>query len=89
MSTSIRSMRESADKRDNKRWWALGALALAMLTIGLDATILNVAVPTLAVSLHASNDELQWFSAVYTLVLAAFLLPAGMLGDSSAGRSCC
>ncbi len=72
----------SADKpRDNKRWWALGALALAMLTIGLDSTVLNVAVPTLAVSLHASNDQLQWFSAIYTLVLAAFLLPAGTLGD--------
>src|ERR1700712_1676824 len=81
MSTSTRPVPEGAVKRDNKRWWALGALALAMLTIGLDATILNVAVPTLAVSLHASNDELQWFSAIYTLVLAAFLLPAGTLGD--------
>lgn len=66
---------------DRRRWWALGALALAMLTIGLDSTILNVAVPTLAVALHASNDQLQWFSAVYTLVLAALLLPAGTLGD--------
>src|ERR1700712_2458818 len=81
MSTSTRPMPEGSVKRDNKRWWALGALALAMLTIGLDATVLNVAVPTLAVSLHASNDELQWFSAIYTLVLAAFLLPAGTLGD--------
>ena len=71
----------AAKPRDNKRWWALAALALAMLTIGLDSTVLNVAVPTLAVSLHASNDQLQWFSAVYTLVLAAFLLPAGTLGD--------
>ena len=81
MSASTRWTPEPAIKRDTRRWWALGALALAMLTIGLDSTILNVAVPTLAVSLHASNDELQWFSAIYTLVLAAFLLPAGTLGD--------
>jgi EmrB/QacA subfamily drug resistance transporter len=63
------------------RWWALGALALAMLTIGLDTTVLNVAVPTLANDLHASTGQLQWFSTAYTLVLAAALLPAGMLGD--------
>jgi EmrB/QacA subfamily drug resistance transporter len=63
------------------RWWALGALAIAMLTIGLDTTVLNVAVPTLANDLHASTDQLQWFSTAYTLVLAGMLLPAGMLGD--------
>jgi len=63
------------------RWWALGALAVAMLTIGLDTTVLNVAVPTLATDLSASTDQLQWFSTAYTLVLAAALLPAGMLGD--------
>jgi MFS transporter, DHA2 family, multidrug resistance protein len=63
------------------RWWALGALAIAMLTIGLDTTVLNVAVPTLADDLHASTGQLQWFSTAYTLVLAGMLLPAGMLGD--------
>jgi EmrB/QacA subfamily drug resistance transporter len=52
-----------------------------MLTIGLDTTVLNVAIPTLANDLHASTGQLQWFSTAYTLVLAAALLPAGMLGD--------
>ncbi|SDO32793.1 drug resistance transporter, EmrB/QacA subfamily [Nakamurella panacisegetis] len=74
-------MSEVTPRHGHKRWWALAALALAMLTIGLDTTVLNVAVPTLATALHASNDQLQWFSAVYTLVLAAALLPAGTLGD--------
>jgi EmrB/QacA subfamily drug resistance transporter len=64
-----------------RRWWALGALVLAMLTIGLDTTVLSVALPNLATDLHASNSELQWFTDAYTLVLAAVLLPAGMLGD--------
>jgi len=64
-----------------RRWWALGALAVSLLTIGLDLTVLNVAVPTLAVDLDASTTQLQWFSNAYTLVLAALLLPAGLLGD--------
>ncbi|KAA9154054.1 DHA2 family efflux MFS transporter permease subunit [Amycolatopsis acidicola] len=63
------------------RWWALGALAVALLAFGLDVTVLSVALPTLAVDLHASTSELQWFSNSYTLVLAAGLLPAGLLGD--------
>lgn len=66
---------------DPRRWWALGALAVALLTFGLDATILNVALPTLATELAASTSQLQWFANAYTLVLAAGLLPAGLLGD--------
>ncbi|GGN86699.1 MFS transporter [Nocardia rhizosphaerihabitans] len=64
-----------------RRWLALGALALAMLTIGLDVTVLTVALPTLAVDLHANTAALQWFSSAYTLALAALMLPAGALGD--------
>jgi EmrB/QacA subfamily drug resistance transporter len=63
------------------RWWALAALAMSMLTIGLDTTVLSVALPTLAVDLGATTAQLQWFSTAYTLVLAALLLPAGALGD--------
>ncbi|HEX9342479.1 MAG TPA: MFS transporter [Actinomycetota bacterium] len=65
----------------SRRWWALGALALALLAVGLDLTVLNLALPTLATDLHASNAQLQWFIDAYTLVLAAMLLPAGLLGD--------
>src|SRR6266511_2525637 len=63
------------------RWWALGALALATLAVGLDGTVLSVALPTLARDLNASTGDLQWFTTAYLLVLAAALLPAGMLGD--------
>jgi MFS transporter, DHA2 family, multidrug resistance protein len=63
------------------RWWALGALALSTLVVGLDGTVLSVALPTLAGDLHASTADLQWFTSAYLLVLAAALLPAGMLGD--------
>jgi EmrB/QacA subfamily drug resistance transporter len=63
------------------RWWALAAIGLAMLAVGLDVTVLNVALPTVSTSLHASTSQLQWFADGYTLVMAAMLLPAGMLGD--------
>src|SRR5438477_10902857 len=65
----------------NRRWWALGALTLGVLAVGLDGTILSVALPTLATALHASESDLQWFSSGYLLVLAAAMLPAGLLGD--------
>jgi EmrB/QacA subfamily drug resistance transporter len=63
------------------RWWALGALALSGLTIGLDATVLNIALPELSTSLHATTGQLQWFSTAYTLVVAVAMLPASNLGD--------
>lgn len=63
------------------KWWALAALTLALLVVGLDATVLSVALPTLAANLHASETELQWFAASYSLVMVAMLLPAGLLGD--------
>ena len=65
-----------------RRWWALGALALSSLVVGLDLTVLNLALPTLAVSLHiTSGGMLQWFVVSYSLVFAAMLLPGGLLGD--------
>ncbi|GMK42593.1 MFS transporter [Paenibacillus sp. CCS19] len=63
------------------RWWVLGVMALSVLTIGLDTTVLNLALPVLASDLNAATSELQWFANAYNLVLAAMLLPAGMLGD--------
>ena len=66
---------------ERRRWWALGALALSVLVVGLDLTVLNLALPTLGTDLHASTSDLQWFIDSYSLVLAAALLPAGLLGD--------
>ena len=67
--------------KGTRRWWALAALDLGVLAVGLDVTVLSVALPTLAASLHASESDLQWFSSGYALVLAAGMLPAGVLGD--------
>lgn len=64
-----------------RKWSALIAVQLAVLAVGLDITVLSVALPTLATALHASESDLQWFASGYTLVLAAAMLPAGLLGD--------
>jgi DHA2 family multidrug resistance protein-like MFS transporter len=64
-----------------RRWWALGAVVLAVLAVGMDLTVLSVALPTLSGALKASESDLQWFSSGYALVLAAAMLPAGLLGD--------
>ncbi|ARZ66585.1 efflux transporter [Streptomyces albireticuli] len=69
-------MREARGK-----WLALAALGLSLLTIGVDATILNVALPTVGADLGASTSDLQWFVDAFTLAMAALLLPAGLLGD--------
>jgi EmrB/QacA subfamily drug resistance transporter len=64
-----------------KRWWALGALCLSLVIIGMDNTILNVALPTLSRDLGASASQLQWMVDAYVLVFAGLLLTMGALGD--------
>src|SRR5919202_1245187 len=64
-----------------RRWWTLLVLCLSLLVIGLDNTILNVALPTMQRDLDASASQLQWIVDVYMLVFAGVLLSAGSLGD--------
>src|ERR1700691_79440 len=64
-----------------RRWWALVAIAASVLVVGLDLTVLNLALPNIAVTLHASTGDLQSIADAYSLVLAALILPAGLLGD--------
>lgn len=68
-------------KTGAQKWWALGALTLAVLAVGLDGTVLSVALPTLATALKATESDLQWFFSGYLLTLAAAMLPMGLLGD--------
>ncbi len=65
----------------DRRWWTLGVLCMSLLVIGIDNTILNVALPTLTRELHATTTQLQWIVDGYTLVFAGLLLTAGSLGD--------
>ena len=74
-------MRDTVDTADPRRWWTLAVLCLSLLVIGLDNTILNVALPTLQRDLGASSSQLQWIVDAYMLVFAGLLLTAGALGD--------
>ncbi len=69
-----------------RRWWILGVLCFSLLVIVVDNSILNVALPDLQTSLHASNSQLQWMVDSYTLVFAGLLLTAGTLGDKFGRR---
>src|SRR5215207_8570978 len=64
-----------------RRWKTLGVLSLSLLIIGLDTTILNVALPTMQDEFDASNSKLQWMVDSYLLVFAGLLLVFGTLGD--------
>src|SRR5215467_13334638 len=81
MAVSVMSVMASRRTASAGKWWALGGLTLGVLAVGLDATVLSVALPTLAGSLRASATDLQWFISAYTLGLAVGLLPGGVLGD--------
>jgi EmrB/QacA subfamily drug resistance transporter len=63
------------------RWKTLGVLSLSLVIIGLDNTILNVALPTLQAEFSASASTLQWMVDSYLLVFAGLLLVFGTLGD--------
>ncbi len=69
-----------------EHWIALTVVCLSVLVIVLDNTILNVALPSIERSLHASSSQLQWTVDAYTLVFASLLLTAGTLGDRHGRR---
>ena len=70
-----------AETIHRRRWATLGVLSLSLVVIGLDNTILNVALPTLVRELGATQSQLQWMVDAYILVFAGLLLTMGALGD--------
>ena len=65
----------------SRRWWAMAAISVSVLVVSLDLTVLSLALPTIAATMHASTGDLQWITDAYALVIAALILPAGLLGD--------
>jgi len=64
-----------------RRWKTLGVLSLSLVVIGLDNTVMNVALPSIQEDLGISGSTLQWIVDAYVLVFAGLLLAAGNLGD--------
>jgi EmrB/QacA subfamily drug resistance transporter len=66
---------------DRRRWWGLAFIALGVAMIIVDATIVNVAVPSIINDLHITSTQAQWIQEAYTLVFASTLLVFGRLAD--------
>jgi EmrB/QacA subfamily drug resistance transporter len=78
MTERLRALQMNAE---NRRWWALGAMCFALFMIMLDNTVVNVALPSIQRSLHASTASLEWTVNAYTLSFAVLLVTGGRLGD--------
>ena len=65
----------------SRRRLVLAICCMSLLIVGLDNTIVNVALPSIGRELHASVSELQWTVDAYTLVLASLLMLSGSMGD--------
>src|SRR6476659_304731 len=64
-----------------RKWWTLVLVSVAAVMLIIDVTVVNVALPDIQRELNASLSSLQWVVDAYSLMLAAFLLTAGSLGD--------
>ncbi|MFD3614279.1 MFS transporter [Streptomyces sp. NPDC058676] len=64
-----------------QRWLILGVICLAQLTVLLDNTVLNVAIPSLTRELGAATSDIQWMINAYSLVQSGLLLTAGSAAD--------
>src|SRR5215467_8715630 len=64
-----------------RRWWILGVVGLAQLMVILDATIVNIALPSAQRALVFSNADRQWVVTAYSLAFGGLLLLGGRLSD--------
>ena len=64
-----------------RRWAILAILGLAQLMVVLDATIVNIALPSAQKALHFSNDNRQWIVTAYSLAFGSLLLLGGKISD--------
>jgi MFS family permease len=71
----------------SRRWWVLAIVVAAQFMFGVDAFIVNVAIPTIAVELHASAAEIEAVIAVYLIAYATLVVTGGRLGDIHGTKS--
>jgi len=66
---------------ENRKWWTLGAMCLALFMVMLDNTVVNVALPSIQEDLGTSISGLEWIVNGYTLSFAVLLAVGGRMGD--------
>ena len=74
-------MQQRAESSERQRWLALYVLCVGMLMIVLDATIVNVALPTIQEDLGFSQNDLAWVVNAYLIAFGGLLLLSGRIGD--------
>jgi EmrB/QacA subfamily drug resistance transporter len=72
---------DNTESLARRPWLALGAISLAVSLIIMDATVVNVALPSIIEDLRLNASEAEWMNAIYSLVFAALLLTLGKIGD--------
>jgi EmrB/QacA subfamily drug resistance transporter len=65
----------------SRRWWVLAIVVAAQFMFGVDAFIVNVAIPTIAAELHASSAQIEAVIAIYLIAYATLMVTGGRLGD--------
>src|SRR5690606_12330761 len=64
-----------------REWMGLALLAMPTMLLGLDLTLLHLALPALAADLQPSSTEALWIMDAYGFMIAGFLITMGTLGD--------
>jgi EmrB/QacA subfamily drug resistance transporter len=65
----------------SRRWWVLATVVAAQFMFGVDAFIVNVAIPTIAAELRASSAQIEAVIAIYLIAYATLVITGGRLGD--------
>ncbi len=65
----------------SRRWWVLAIVVAAQFMFGVDAFVVNVAIPTIAVDLHATPAQIESIIAIYLIAYATLIVTGGRLGD--------
>ncbi|NEW38335.1 MFS transporter [Nocardia cyriacigeorgica] len=80
-------LRDTPPRATTRDWIGLAVLALALLLLAVDATVLDIAVPAISADLAPSTTQLLWIIDVYSFVLAGLLVVMGNLGDRIGRRT--
>src|SRR6185437_11925059 len=65
----------------SRRWWVLAIVVAAQFMFGVDAFVVNVAIPTIAIDLHATPAQIESVIAIYLIAYATLIVTGGRLGD--------
>ncbi|GGZ43659.1 MFS transporter [Streptomyces poonensis] len=80
-STATRAPAPAGARQTDHRWWILAFVGIAQLMVVLDATIVNIALPTAQADLDFSDGARQWVITAYSLAFGSLLLLGGRIAD--------